>query len=228
MEKMTIRTKEYFQNEWKLWSSRRFLYSALISFFILYVSSLINTVAGMAATQSAGSPVTDIVLSNLARIDTSFIHADVTGYVRDLTLILLFLMPRYLPFGMKAIALLTVVRGAFINMTHLGIYPDAIPITSLATFGGDLFFSGHVGASIIAALIFWAIKPLRYFFFLTAVVFGAGALLGHYHYTIDVFAAPFIAYGVFVIANKLFPDDVTLLNTGKYPQEAGTEGREEC
>jgi len=219
MEKILKSLENYFRNEWKLWRSKRFLYSALISFLILYVSTLINTLAGMAATQSASSPVTDIVLSNIGRVDTSFIHGDITGYVRNAALVLLFLMPRYLPFGMKAIALLTVVRDAFINMTHLGIYPDAIPIVSFATFGGDLFFSGHVGVSVIVALVFWDKKPLRYFFLFTAVLFGASALLGHYHYSIDVFSAPFIAYGVFVIAKKIFPDDEALSRTGAYPLE---------
>jgi membrane-associated phospholipid phosphatase len=35
--------------------------------------------------------------------------------------------------------------------------------------------------------------------------FGASVLLAHVHYSIDVFAAPFIVYGVFVIAAKVFP-----------------------
>ncbi len=204
----------------RLWTSRQFVITAIVSLLILYVSTLINTIAGITATQNAGAPTTDIILSNIGRIDTSFIHGPLTEYIRDVTLVLLFVSPRYLPFGMKTIALFTVVRAAFVNMTHIGIYPDAIPVQSLATFGGDLFFSGHVGASIIAALIFWDNIPLRYAYIVVAIVLGASALLGHYHYTVDVFSAPFIAYGIFVISKKLFRRDYLLLKEGTYPQHS--------
>jgi hypothetical protein len=35
-------------------------------------------------------------------------------------------------------------------------------------------------------------------------------LLAHVHYSIDVFAAPFIVYGMYVITAKLFPRDYAL------------------
>lgn len=207
---------EYFENNMKLWLDKNFLLLALLSFSLLYLATIINSMAGILATERASNYVSDIVLSNIPRIDTSFIHGEITGLVRDITLFLLFLIPRYLPFAMKTMAVLTVVRAGFINMTNLGIYPDSIPLNSLATFGGDLFFSGHVATSYLMSLIFWDKKFLRYFFLSTAIIFGISALFGHYHYTIDVFAAPFIAYGVFIICCRVFANDFKLLKTGLF------------
>ncbi|MFA6077561.1 MAG: phosphatase PAP2-related protein [Candidatus Paceibacterota bacterium] len=204
---------EYFENNMRLWLDKNFLLSAILSFSLLYLATIINSMAGILATERASNYVNDIVLSNIPRMDTSFIHGEITGLVRDITLFLLFLTPRYLPFAMKTMAVLTVVRAGFINMTNIGIYPDSIPINSLATFGGDLFFSGHVATSYLMSLVFWDRKFLRYFFLSTAIIFGISALLGHYHYTIDVFAAPFIAYGVFTVCSRVFVNDFNMLKT---------------
>ena len=46
---------------------------------------------------------------------------------------------------------------------------------------------------------------MRYLFLFLTVFFGASVLLAHVHYSIDVFAAPFIVYGMYVITKKLFP-----------------------
>jgi membrane-associated phospholipid phosphatase len=61
------------------------------------------------------------------------------------------------------------------------------------------------------ALIYWDDKPKRYLFLAWSVVFGATVLLGHLHYTIDVFAAFFITYGIYHLARWLFPRDYDLL-----------------
>jgi hypothetical protein len=77
--------------------------------------------------------------------------------------------------------------------------------------GNDLFFSGHTGYPFLLALIFWNIPVLRYFFFLCSIAGGVVVLLGHLHYSIDVFSAFFIAYGVFEIAKKIFNKEYNLL-----------------
>jgi len=137
--------------------------------------------------------------------------------------VLLVLRPRYLLFSMKAIALFVICRMFFTSLTHEGIYPGGI-VPSIAntgfgfyhllTFQGNLFFSGHTGFPFLMALIFWDKKYWRWFFLIATVVFGIAVLLAHVHYSIDVFAAPFIVYGVFVITKDLFPEDYTLLAHG--------------
>ena len=84
----------------------------------------------------------------------------------------------------------------------------------LVTFQGNLFFSGHAGFPFLMALIFWDKKFWRWFFLIATVAFGVAVLLAHVHYSIDVFAAPFIVYGIYVITAKLFPHDYVLLNGG--------------
>src|SRR3989344_8842551 len=74
-------------------------------------------------------------------------------------------------------------------------------------FGGDLFFSAHTGMPFLGALAFWREKGIRNFYLLTAVFFAAVVLLGHLHYTIDVLSAFFITYGIFHIAEWIFPHD---------------------
>jgi membrane-associated phospholipid phosphatase len=60
------------------------------------------------------------------------------------------------------------------------------------------------------ALAFWKNKYLRGIFLAASIIFGVSALLGHYHYSIDVFAAFSITYSVFQIARWLFAKDYNL------------------
>jgi membrane-associated phospholipid phosphatase len=59
----------------------------------------------------------------------------------------------------------------------------------------------------LLGLIYWDNKILRLIFIATSVVFGTTVLLGHTHYSIDVFAAFFITYSIFHIALYLFKKD---------------------
>jgi hypothetical protein len=77
----------------------------------------------------------------------------------------------------------------------------------LSGSGDDLFFSGHTGFPYLMALIFWNTKPLRWLFLAASIFFGGAVLLGHLHYSIDVFSAFFITYGIFNIAIRLFKND---------------------
>ena len=200
----------YFATELSLWFDTRFLWSASVSFLILYLCTIINTVAGIAATGAASTPVTDLILSNTPRFNTSIIHSSLAGFEADFSLLLLVLLPRYLPFAFKAMAGLFLLRAFFINLTNIGMFPDAVPVHSFGTFGGDLFFSGHLASAFLLALVFWEQKYLRSLYLFLTGVFGVGALLGHYHYSIDVFSAPFFAYGIFALSKRLFPADFDL------------------
>jgi len=120
---------------------------------------------------------------------------------------------------MKAVAIFIAIRAFFVAATHLGIYPDQIvPGNGLLDriyVGLDLqagyFFSAHTGLPFLMALIFWDRRFLRYFYFVLSGIFGAAVLLAHVHYSIDVFAAPFMTYSIYKLAQYLFPDDFKLI-----------------
>ena len=182
----------------------------ILSLLLLEISYKVTTIAASIATKNASNSVSDIVYRYVPQIDTSFIHGDLSGYLYDLRLPLFLIFIQYVPFGAKALAILILFRAICINLTQLGIPDGIVPINSNITFGGDLFFSGHVANTFMLGLIYWNNKLLRYFFFLMSFVFGVSAVLGHYHYTIDVVAAPFFAYGIFVICKKIFKKDYLL------------------
>ncbi len=175
----------------------------------LALSFLVNFYAGSFATKHTSNSVTDLLLDNLpvVRVDIVFIEGSLLLWLFVCALLLC--QPERIPFVLKSVALFVLVRSAFIVLTHLGPFPerstlDANEIIQLFTFGSDLFFSGHTGAPFLLALIFWKQPVLRAFFLGASALFGISVLVGHLHYSIDVFAAFFITYGIFDMAKFLF------------------------
>jgi membrane-associated phospholipid phosphatase len=70
--------------------------------------------------------------------------------------------------------------------------------------GNDLFFSGHAGYPFLLALIFWQYKRFRYLFLFCSIGGAVAVIFGHLHYSIDVFSAYFITFGVFEMAKRFF------------------------
>jgi hypothetical protein len=66
----------------------------------------------------------------------------------------------------------------------------------------DLFFSGHTGTLFLLFLLAEN-KTLKSIFLISSIMVGTAVLLQHVHYAIDVFVAPFVAYGSYRIIKKL-------------------------
>ena len=140
--------------------------------------------------------------------------------------------PRKTLLGVKALALFIIIRAFFIDLTHIGAYPtNNFDVTgigsglySAVSFNGNFFFSGHAGLPFLMALIFWRERYWRYFFLCVSVFFGASVLLAHTHYSIDVFAAPFITYSIFRLTARLFPRDYAVLTGGVTQGEGFVDG----
>jgi hypothetical protein len=66
----------------------------------------------------------------------------------------------------------------------------------------DLFFSGHT-ATLFLLFLLTKNKILKVIFLVSTVTVGIAVLLQHVHYSIDVFVAPFVAYGAFGIITSL-------------------------
>ena len=66
----------------------------------------------------------------------------------------------------------------------------------------DLFFSGHTGTLFLVFLLAEN-KTLKSIFLILTILVGTAVLLQHVHYSVDVFVAPFVAYGAYRIIKKI-------------------------
>jgi hypothetical protein len=188
---------------------------------LLILSVIIQIVLGRFSSRVAvdAPGVRDIFLDNLPLVNLSPVIVGGAIVLWVFAWVLLIVKPRYLIFATKAIAFYIISRAFFFSLTHIGPYPlqyspsaynHGYGLYHLVTFSGNFFYSGHTAFPFLLALIFWDNKYLRYLFLVLTVFFGASVLLAHVHYSIDVFAAPFIVYGMYIITAKLFPRDFAL------------------
>jgi PAP2 superfamily protein len=171
------------------------------------------------ATVHASNYVTDLVLSRVGPYNVRFLFIYGTFTAFALTAGLLVWRPNRLPYALKAIALFLLVRAVFVALTHMAPSPidpqKPAPFFNTIFYGGDLFFSGHTGLPLLAALAFWHIPQWRMFYLALTAFFGVVVLLGHYHYSIDVLAALFITHGVFQMSGWLFGRDYALFRSSE-------------
>lgn len=66
----------------------------------------------------------------------------------------------------------------------------------------DLFFSGHTATLFLLFLVVDK-KPFRQLFLFLTVLVAVSVILQHVHYFIDVFAAPFFAFGCFIVVKSI-------------------------
>ncbi|MFN0159202.1 MAG: phosphatase PAP2-related protein [Bacteroidota bacterium] len=116
--------------------------------------------------------------------------------------------PRRLVTGMQTYVILALFRmGA---MFFLALEPPTTMIAlkdpfveyfvgTDAVLTKDLFFSGHTSTMFLLAL-FSTDRRLRIFLLIATVLVAACVLIQHVHYTVDVLAAPFFAYGAYRVA----------------------------
>ena len=190
-------------------TDKNFLISFLGGLLLLGVSLVTQFFINGYVNNLPSAPVTDLILSNIRVYN-------VGGSVL-LLFVGLFVglkEPKCLPFAMKSVALFTLIRAVFVILTHISAFPTQVVIDSpmfdgkffYGIFtGNDLFFSGHTGLPFLLALIFWdQNRTTRTIFLGFSALFAIVVLLGHIHYSIDVFSAFFITYGIFHICKFLF------------------------
>jgi hypothetical protein len=209
-----------FDRRYKLYlKDKRFLLSAALSILLLGASLVVNFYAGTYATEIASNPVSDIILSNIRTYDVDGIFIFGTGLFLVVLLLICLLRPQRMPYVFKSLGLFIFIRSLFISLTHIGPFPTQIYISpasfvSKFTFGGDLFFSGHVGVPFLMALIFWDNIFLRIMFVAFSVIAAVIVLLAHMHYSIDVLAAFFITFAIYRIAEIFLKKDLVLFRDG--------------
>jgi hypothetical protein len=212
--------KEFFKtirsNHKNNWNKENF--NSLLLGIVLFVIALVaQKFANDYVMGLKGAVVDDLILKNIPAIDIDFFIVQ-GALILTAAIVLLFLAkPKYLCFGLKALSMFILIRSFFIILTHLGTMPTQIVLDKnsigfnlydiLFNSSNDFFFSGHTGLPFLMALVFWPERFWRYFFIGVSIVLGASVLLTHFHYSIDVFAAPFITYSLFVLTRKIFGKD---------------------
>ncbi|MDO8728861.1 MAG: phosphatase PAP2-related protein [bacterium] len=195
----------------ELLKNTSFVLSTIIGFVLLILSLIVNYYAGLYAIEKASLAVTDIILSNIPvyDVDVLFIYGPFVLWA--FVIILSLIKPQRIPFILKSIALFILIRSIFITLTHIGPFPDSLPLDSdllkKFTSGSDLFFSAHTGLPFLMALIFQEYRQLLILFTVIAIFFGAIVLMAHLHYSIDVLAAFFITYTIYHMACFFFKKD---------------------
>jgi len=198
-----------------IWKERGFLRSVLIGLFVVGIGLAASALAREHlehAVHAQGGP--DLLLDLLPAMELKDFLAWGAELLLWLLALLLFLYPEYIPFSLKTVGMLYLIRAFFVILTPLGPRSDQVIVTTkgifytLAYSSNDFFFSGHVAFPFILALIFWQKHLIRYLAFVIAAVFAIAVLLAHTHYSIDVFAVPFIVPTIFGLCRYLFARDV--------------------
>lgn len=206
-QKILIRHKDF-------WKEKEFFYPVIIGIIFFVASLILNHFASVYTDRSAGNYVHDILLDNLPVMDVDGILNYGTIVFSLIIIFFALAHPKRISFMLKSLALFIFIRSIFISLTHLGPSPIQTPSDLLASLltGNDFFFSAHTGMPFLLALIFWENKFIRYISLSVSVIFGASVILGHLHYSIDVFAAFFITFTIFSIAKKIFSADYKIFN----------------
>ena len=210
-----------FEKHQQFWTREQVMgFIKILSLFI--VSLTIQHFADHYVGHVTGVPVGDLILNQIPAVDIDLFVVQGALLFTLIMIGLLIWKPRYILFTGGALSVFIIVRSFFISLTHLGIDPHEIVLdTHSIGFGlynllynskSDFFFSGHTGAPFLLGLIFLPDKWLSFFCFSVSAIFGTSVLLGHIHYSIDVFAAPFMTYSIFILAKKLFPNEYSLIS----------------
>lgn len=207
-----------FKKHKEIWSKKRFQIGVIFGLIFLAGSFVINDYAQVYAANNINNSEKDILLDHLPTFDVHLIYSEgALLFIMALVVILLY-EPKYIPFVLKSLAVFVVFRSFFMILTHLAppaaqTYIDPTDYIQRLSHGDDLFFSGHTGLPFLLAAIFWHKKYLKWLFLACTLIGGVAVILGHLHYSIDVFSALFISYGIFHISKYLFAEDYKLFES---------------
>jgi hypothetical protein len=206
-----MRIKKRLNIDWIYWrkdlSEKR--NKILVAVFLFLLAFTMNYLTGTYTTKFKGQYTPDILLDHFGPMNLGILY--VWGYFAILFIFLaypLFFKPYKLHIAIIMLSLLVFVRAIFICLTHLVTPSTAVSVTFPWVFDhfeyqNDLFFSGHTSVPFLGFLIFKN-KKIKKFMLASSIIMAATVLLMHKHYSIDVFAAFFITYGVYKIGEKIF------------------------
>ncbi len=216
--------KKFIAKHALFWTDRKVLSHMAISVLLLLLSLCLIYFARIYTADYSGNVVPDLLLDHLPVVNVSYVFFQGAFLFILLLAGILLCEPMHIPFTLESSALFFTTRSFFMVITHLSApsteYYNFIEhehhirqILFTISSGNDLFFSGHAGYPFLLALIFWKMNFVRYFFLASSFIGSVAVILGHLHYSIDVFSAFFIAFGVFEISKHIFTKEYALLSS---------------
>lgn len=194
------------ENHRHYWKHKHSVSSLIISVLMLVGGFIATHYSTSYVDIFTGNIVPDLILDLLPTVNVGFVFFELATLFGIFIIGLLLVNPKYFPFVFESSAMFFFVRSLFMVMTHLSA-PNIELFSKMgitASSGNDLFFSGHAGYPILLMLIYWKNKYLRYLFLSVSIIGSAAVLLGHLHYSIDVFSSYFIAYGIYKLSARVF------------------------
>jgi len=166
-----------------------------------------------------GVAIPDPVLALFPAVNLTWITFLVIYAGLVLAILILIQYPQHLLLAMQTYAMTAILRMAAMYITPLDAPPGMIALRDpfVEFFGGgrmltrDLFFSGHTSTMFILCLSMPTRRAKIVYVIGTAAV-AVCVVVQHVHYTIDVFAAIFFAFGGFHLVDairKIFLDHPT-------------------
>ena len=152
----------------------------------------------------AGVVLPDPVLSLVAPVDLTWLTFALIYLGLVAAIVVLSRYPSTLLLALQAYMVMVLFRIAAMYLVPLDPPPTMIALVdpTVETFGTgatltrDLFFSGHTSTLFLLFLVVPG-RLWKAVFAVCAVAVGVAVLIQHVHYAIDVFAAPFFAFGAF-------------------------------
>jgi hypothetical protein len=193
-------------------ADKKYRISFVIGMGMLILSYFMNFWASVFNDAQTYISVGDLILDHIPTYNMEFFFTwGMYGIMVVIFVYPLFFKPEIAPFAMKTYALLIFLRCAFIMLTNIGppegffYAADRVGgnLISDLMFRNDLFFSGHTAYPFMAYLIYRK-SLIRWFFLAGSALMAVTVLMMHVHYSIDVFAAFFITFGVYSMSDSVF------------------------
>ncbi len=180
-----------------------------LSIVFFWLSVYVYRFAFLYAGKVAGNTQTDILLDYLPNINLIPYLAYGTILFYGFVTYLLLKKPNNITYVLGLISLFICIRSFFMSLTHLA------PQSSFHLFNNDLwmsdflgwadlFFSGHTWLPFLLALIYWKNIELRTLFISVSLLAAISVLIARLHYSIDVFSAYFIVFGIYHLWSRIF------------------------
>ena len=152
--------------------------------------------------QREGVALQDPLLNTFNPIDLTWLIFALI-YLSIILFLITFLKEPYkLMIALQTYGLMVIIRTIAMYLTPFEVPEKLIllndPFVQLfgqgAVLTKDLFFSGHT-ATLFLLFLLAENKTLKITFLISTIIVGTAVLLQHIHYSVDVFIAPFVAYG---------------------------------